>query len=361
MRRRFRGLLITAPQQLREQLSRRKTIRGKACMRWLSEGQGALGSGRCTPSHRAEILRGMRVAESDARLATPRAPRTAAPPRAATPAAAVLALQRAAGNAATCGTLGLNRRCTLARMVINADPGDQGITRDAREMVNRPFGWDTPAGVPVAPAPPFRPHGEPRTWVTADLSQLQMTEPLIIVAHGSRLIHETRGLEFADLTPEALVERLIERGLQYRYHGAIYLAGCYTAAGGGEAYVERVAQLLKDAGYLHVRVKGTLGAVVTRPGGLDVAEALDRQREYLRFKVLHPIDYLRFKWARSEYEEQRQRLAGRPGALQQLEQAYRLRWGATEDLRAAAHARSPQNVRITPPTPVAWMHPGDVH
>ena len=146
--------------------------------------------------------------------------------------------------------------------------------------------------------------------------------------------------------------------MKYRYHGAVYLAGCYTASGGGEAYIERVARLLEDSGFLHVRVKGTLGTVITHPGGLDVAENLDRQREYLGFKALHPIDYLRFKSARSEYKQQRRRLAGQPVPLQQLEQAYRLRWGATEDLRAAAHGRSPQNVRITAPARVAWMYPG---
>ena len=101
----------------------------------------------------------MRVADYAPRSATPRAPSTAGLPRAAAPAAAVLALQRAAGNAATCRALGVKRPSRLARMVINADPGDEGVTRDAREMLNRPYGWDTPAGVPVAPAAPFRPHG----------------------------------------------------------------------------------------------------------------------------------------------------------------------------------------------------------
>jgi Skp family chaperone for outer membrane proteins len=224
-------------------------------------------------------------------------------------ATAVLALQRSAGNAAVSRL--------LQRMVVNADPGDKVIDDAVTKLVGRPLAKDTPGGKgQAAPKTAAAPHGDVVKWKHAKFSHLaRSTEPIIIVGHGEDTLTEgmIRARRFGHLTPQEIVEGLVDKGLPTSYEGLIYLDGCYTGAGDVKNFTQRVAEGLRKAGYLSVTVKGNLGAAATEAQGVEKVQFAEHERAWAELQKTKT--FKKYKREKNKLEKRRKELSDKMAAI----------------------------------------------
>jgi hypothetical protein len=219
-----------------------------------------------------------------------RAARTAARRR-ATRQDALLHLQSAAGNRATCALLarcrakaagsGARRRTpalgpVLQRMVINMQTGDADLERNARKIADA--------------------KNDRLAEELSELAGLKADETLHLVAHTDAEVTEEERWgpagHFAKHDPHALAELLVKNGLPADYRGRIYLDGCVTGTADkeGRSYASRFQRELRDVYERPVVVKANLGLSDTDDEGharvtANTPEAVAQDREHSRLRA----------------------------------------------------------------------------
>jgi len=102
-------------------------------------------------------------------------------------------------------------------------------------------------------------------------------DTLYIHAHGDTTVIGSRSNE--GVTPEQLVQRLIEDGLQPQ-PAKLKVFACHSAESGEghDPYAQRVASLLRDRWRVAVRVRGYIGLTNVAPSERMAADAASWQR-----------------------------------------------------------------------------------
>ncbi|HZS83442.1 MAG TPA: hypothetical protein VFA50_11255 [Stellaceae bacterium] len=182
---------------------------------------------------------------------------------------------------------------------------------------------------------------KPQTDANADFGGV--TGDIVLTAHGTPKILPGRviGAKLGMKTPQQIVAILTgnpdkKKNIGKNYGGKIYLAGCFTAAGGPEgekqddAFAKQVWDLLKKSGYTKLSVIGYPGASATANNQLvdDHGTPMKRGEE----RTVHAMeddegkaaDLLKLQQLTDALDKYAAKFAGKPEALAKDATAARL-------------------------------------